>query len=80
MFKLTLASEGRTLAKLRVDTIVKEFNVVGVDSEIAEAGAEISHRLKIPMADAFIMATATRLQIICVTDDPHFTEVKPIWI
>jgi predicted nucleic acid-binding protein len=80
VFKLTLATDGKTVAKLRVNTIEKEFNIIEVDSEIAEEGAEISHRLKIPMADALIMATAKRLQLPCVTDDPHFTEVKRIWV
>jgi len=78
VFKLTLPTEGKTLAKLRVNTIEKEFNIIEVDSEIAGGGDEISHRLKIPMADALIMATAKRLQLPCVTDDPHFTEVKRI--
>lgn len=80
VYKLTLAGEGRTVAKLRADTIEKEFNVIDVDSDIAEQGAEISHKLGVPMADALIMATSKRLRLPCVTDDPHFTEVKKVWI
>jgi len=80
VFKLTLASEDKTTAKLRVNTIANEYEVIEVDSEIAEEGASISHRLRIPMADSLIMATAKQLHISCVTDDPHFTEVKRIWI
>lgn len=78
--KLTLANEGKDAAKLRVDTIEREFEIVDVDSDIAEEGADISHRLRIPMADALIMATSKRLRLPCVTDDPHFSEVKTIWI
>jgi len=80
VFKLTLASEDKTAAKLRVSTIANEYEVVDVDSEIAAEGASISHRLRIPMADSLIMATAKQLHLSCVTDDPHFTEVKRIWI
>ena len=80
IYKLTLAHEGKTVADLRVTTISKEFTVVDVSSEIAEEGARIGHRLRVPMADALIMATARRLNVPCVTDDPHFTEVKRIWI
>jgi len=78
--KLTLSNEGRAVAKLRAHTIDNEFSVIEVDSEIAEQGAGISHQLKIPMADALIMATAKKFHIACVTDDPHFTEVKRVWI
>jgi predicted nucleic acid-binding protein len=80
VFKLTLASEDKTTAKLRVNTIANEYEVIDVDPEIAEEGASISHRLRIPMADSLIMATAKQLHLACVTDDPHFTEVKRIWI
>ncbi|MDG6900253.1 MAG: PIN domain-containing protein [Nitrososphaerota archaeon] len=80
VYKLTLAGEGRAVAKLRTDTIEKEFDVIDIDKEIAEQGAEISHKLHVPMADALIMATSKRLRLPCVTDDPHFAEVKKVWI
>jgi predicted nucleic acid-binding protein len=80
VFKLTLASEDKATARLRVDTIRRDYEVIDVDSEIAEEGAIISHQLRIPMADSLIMATAKHLHLSIVTDDPHFTEVKRIWI
>ncbi|MDG6921386.1 MAG: PIN domain-containing protein [Nitrososphaerota archaeon] len=80
VYKLTLAGEGRAVAKLRTDTIEKEFDVIDIDKEIAEQGAEISHKLHVPMADALIMATSKRLRLPCVTDDPHFAEVRKVWI
>jgi len=80
IFKQTLSSEDRTVARLRVATIVSDFDVIDVDSQIAEEGAEISHRLRIPMADSLMMATAKRYHLPCVTDDPHFSEVKRIWV
>ena len=80
IFKLTLANEDKATAKLRADTIANDYEVINVDSEIAEEGATMSHRLRIPMADSLIMATAKQFHVSCVTDDPHFTEVKRIWI
>jgi predicted nucleic acid-binding protein len=80
VYKQTLATEDRSVARLRASTIRRGFDVIDVDPEIAEVGAELSHRLKIPMADSLIMATAKRFNLPCVTDDPHFSEVKRIWI
>lgn len=78
--KLTLDHEGRDVAELRTSTIRRQFTVVDVSAEIAEEGARISHRLRVPMADSLIMATSKSLRVACVTDDPHFTEVKRVWI
>jgi predicted nucleic acid-binding protein len=78
--KLSMAAEGKDVADLRCRTIEGEFDIVDVDSGVAELGAEISHRLKVPMADALIMATAKRLRLPCVTDDTHFSEVKTVWV
>ncbi len=78
--KLTMASEDQSVAKLRTATIDADFDVIDVNSQIAEEGAAISHRLRIPMADSLVMATAKRFSLPCVTDDPHFTEVKRVWI
>lgn len=80
VYKLTLAQEGKTVADLRTTTIKKQLTIVDVNSEIAEEGARISHKLKVPMADALIMATAKRLRVPCVTDDPHFREVRKVWV
>jgi len=80
VYRLTLDTEGRTVARLRTDAIEREFKVIEVDSAIVREGAEIGHRLAVPMADALIMATAKTLRVPCVTDDPHFTEVRTLWI
>jgi len=80
VYKLTLSHEEKAVADLRTNTIKKQFKIVDVNSEIAEEGARISHRLRTPMADSLIMATARRLRVPCVTDDPHFTDVKRIWV
>ncbi len=78
--KLTLEKEGNTVAELRTAAIKNEFTLVDVSSEIAEEGARIGNRLRVPMADALIMATAKEQGVACVTDDPHFTEVRRVWV
>ena len=80
VYKQTLANEGKTVAKLRAETIKRDFDIIDVDAQIAEEGAAVSHRLRIPMADSLIMATAKRYDLPCVTDDPHFSEVKRVWV
>ena len=80
VYKLSIGQEDRTVAEIRVRSIKKEFRIIDVDPEIAEEAARISHRVKVPMADALIMATARKLRVPCATDDPHFTEVKRIWV
>ena len=80
VYKQSVANEGKAVARLRVDTIVRDFNIIDVDSATAEEGAEMSHGLRIPMADSLVMATAKRHSLPCVTDGPHFTEVKRAWV
>lgn len=80
VYKLTLAHDGKAVADLRTSTIEKQFTIVDVSPEIAKEGAKISHRLKVPMADSLIMATVKQLRVPCVTDDPHFTEVRKVWV
>jgi len=80
VYKLSISQEDRTVAELRVTSIKKEFTIINVDPEIAEEAARISHRVRVPMADSLIMATARKLRVPCATDDPHFTEAKRIWV
>jgi predicted nucleic acid-binding protein len=80
VYKLTITHQDKAVADLRTRIMKKQLTIVDIDSEVAEEGAKISHRLKVPMADALIMATAKRLRVPCVTDDPHFAEVKKVWV
>jgi toxin FitB len=80
IYKQTIEHDDKAVAELRTRTIANEYTIVDVSAEIAEEGARISHRLRIPMADSLIMATSKSLRVPCVTDDPHFTEVKRVWI
>ncbi len=80
VYRLSISREGRETAELRCSMIKRDMRIVEVSAEIAEEAAKVSHRAKKPMADALIIATAKVLQAECVTDDPHFTEVKTRWI
>ncbi len=80
VYKLSITKEGRDTAELRCAAIKKEMRVVDVSAEIAEEAARISHQSEKPMADALIIATAKLLHAECVTDDPHFKEVRIRWI
>jgi len=80
VYKLSISQEDRTVTEVRINSIKREFTIVNDDPEIAEEAARISHRVKVPMTDALIMSTARKLRVPCATDDPHFTEVKRIWV
>ncbi len=80
VYKLSINREGRDTAELRCSMIKRAMRVIDVSAEIAEEAARISHQSEKPMADALIIATAKVLHAECVTDDPHFREVKTRWI
>jgi predicted nucleic acid-binding protein len=83
IYLLSLRKEGRETAQMRLQVLLDLFRTLEVSAEIAVAGAEIRHRHKIPMADGVIAATCKSLGAKCVTDDPHFgelKEIKTIWL
>ena len=83
LYNLTLEREGRETAVLRAALLRQEFKVVPVTSEIAENSAEFRHKYDLSMGDSMIAATASSLNAVCVSDDPHFKRVKEIkttWI
>jgi len=76
LFKLTLEKEGKEVAELRTQLVLKEFKVLPVESKIAKLSAEIRSRYRIPMADSMIAATSKFHGLTCVTDDPHISQLK----
>ncbi len=83
LYRLTLQKEGRQVASLRADLLMKDFGVVPVDGQLAIASAELRQKYGTPMADSIIAATAILMRAVCVTDDPHIIkirEVKTRWI
>ena len=83
LFKYSLLLEGREIAELKIALLKDAFDVVSVDSQIAQVSAELRHKYKLSMGDSMIAATAASLGAVCITDDPHFRQVKEIkteWI
>jgi predicted nucleic acid-binding protein len=83
VYNLALTRKGRETAKTQVADLLKEFEVVPVDEKIAQFSAELKHKYQLPMGDSMIAATALMLKAVCITDDPHFKQIKEIqtaWI
>jgi|SRR5450759_1861518 predicted nucleic acid-binding protein len=78
IYHLSLAREGREVAKLRAISIKNDFQVTPVDDQIAQASAELRHKYSLSMGDSMIAATAFILKAVCITDDPHFKQIKEI--
>ena len=78
VYNLALSREGRETAKNQVANILGEFEVVPVDEQIAQVSAELKHKYQLPMGDSMIAATALVLKAVCITDDPHFKQIKEI--
>ena len=76
LYKLTLESEGREVAELRTALMSKEFEIMGMDVELAKESAEIRSKYRVPMADSIIAATARLNKLELVTDDPHLRQMK----
>lgn len=83
IYKLALSLEGRETANLKVTLLKSDFEIVFVDDEIAKISAELRQRYRLSMGDSMIAATAFKLKAVCVTDDPHFgqiREIKVVWL
>jgi predicted nucleic acid-binding protein len=78
LYRLTLSREGRETAKLRVALVKQGLKVVPVDEEVAQLSAELRQKYNLSMGDSMIAATAALLNAACVSDDPHFKQIKEI--
>ncbi len=78
LYRLTLAREGRETAKLRISLLKQTFKVIPVDEQIAQLSAELRQKYQLSMGDSMIAATASMLSAVCVSDDPHFKQIKEI--
>jgi predicted nucleic acid-binding protein len=70
--------EGRETAKLRISLLKKTFKVIPVDDQIAEMSAELRQKYQLSMGDSMISATTATLNAVCISDDPHFKQIKEI--
>jgi predicted nucleic acid-binding protein len=83
IYRLARSREGRETAKTTVTQLRAEFEVVPVDDQIAQLSAEFRHKYQLSMGDSMIAATAFVLKAVCISDDPHFKQIKEIetaWI
>ena len=83
IYNLAIAREGREVAKLKVALLKQGFEVVPVDEQIAQISAELRHKYSLSMGDSMIAATASILKAVCISDDPHFKQIKEVettWI
>ena len=83
VYKLSLSRDGREVAKLRAISMREEFHVISVDDQIAQVSAELRNKYQLSMGDSMIAATASVLKAVCISDDPHFKQIKEIstvWI
>lgn len=83
VYRLALSREGRDVAKVKVASLREEFEVIPVDDQIAQVSAELRHKYELSMGDSMIAATASVLKAVCISDDPHFRQIKEIetaWI
>lgn len=78
LYKLTLESEGRETADLRIELLKRDFSITSLDWKIAKEAALLWKKYRLPMADAVIAATALQLKATCVTNDPHFEKIREI--
>ena len=78
VYRIDLEREGREVARLRSETIRRDFDVVDMDYETAIRSAELRSRHRIPMADSVIAATAQIHGCPVVSDDPHFQKIEGI--
>jgi predicted nucleic acid-binding protein len=78
IYRLVLTREGRETAKLQIAFIKQDFEVVPVDDQIAQVSAELRQKYNLSMGDSMVAATACALNAVCVSDDPHFKQIREI--
>jgi len=71
VFKAVLRQRGEALA-LEAVALMKQGRIVPLDAETALSAATISTKLKIPMADSVILATARANRALLWTQDSDF--------
>jgi predicted nucleic acid-binding protein len=77
VFKRILMEKTRDDA-LEAIAMMKECLVIDLDDSLALVAAELSHELKLPMADSIILATARMNAATLWTQDAHFKEIEDV--
>ena len=76
IYRIDLEKEGGEVAKLRSETIRRDFQVIEMDYETAIRSAELRAKYRVPMADSIIAAVAQINSCPIVSDDPHFQKIE----
>ncbi len=77
VFKRVLQQRGEDAA-LQAAALMQQGQVVDLDSGTAVTAAKIGHELKLPMADAVIVATARIHNAIIWTQDSDLKDVEGV--
>ncbi len=75
---IDLEKKGREVAKLRNETIRRDFEVVDMDYETAIKSAELRSMYQIPMANSVIAVKAQIHRCPVVSDDSHFQKIEDL--
>lgn len=74
VFKKVLAEKNEDIA-LQTIALMRQGQVIDIDTTLALNAANISHNLKVPMADSLILAVARAHKAVIWTQDQHFKNV-----
>lgn len=77
VFKRILIVKNRIDA-LEAIALMKEGCVVDLDDNLALVAADLSYKLKLPLADSVILATARENSAILWTQDLHFKDLEGV--
>lgn len=80
LFRILLEKEGLEVAKHRIGMLRKTFKVKDLDFELAIQSADLRKKYLIPMADSMIAASSVALKAECITDDPHFNDIRELCV
>jgi predicted nucleic acid-binding protein len=77
VFKRVLPQRGEDAA-LQAAALMQQGQVIDLDSAIAVTAAKVSHEIKLPLADAVIVATARILNAVIWTQDSDLKGVEGV--
>ncbi len=77
VFKRVLLERSKDDA-LEAVALMKEGKVADLDDSLALLAAELSHTLRLPMADSIILATARAYDAVLWTQDAHFEGLEGV--
>jgi predicted nucleic acid-binding protein len=77
VFKRVLQQKGEDAA-LQAAALMQQGQVIDLDSAIAVTAPKVSHEIKLPLADAVIVATARILNAVIWTQDSDLKGVEGV--